>query len=168
MVIDGVGVQNNTIVGAGLYGIYVLSFTGHPLFFTPITGASTLLSSVTVQKNTVTDTTGFCLDDPTEAFLGFGYCDDPGDFFIAGRGIRFWAFNDDATAINGRIMKNTVNCLPPNGDQENLGIEVIERGSGELGTVENVKVVNNTIDSDCVPAFTDEGEDTKFPSGLLP
>ena len=132
--IDGVNVSQNTIDNVSL-GIYVLSFTGDQ-FFSPINGASTLLSSVSIINNTVTDSDVV--------------------------GVRFWAFNDDASAINGRIMKNTIDCATA------AGIQVREDGDGQTGTVEKVKVVNNTLDSGCVPAYTDQGDDTKLPPGLGP
>jgi parallel beta-helix repeat protein len=134
--IDGVHVLHNTVDNASYAGIYVLSFTGHPTNFTPITGASSLLSSVNVSHNTVTDS-------GTVAIL-------------------FWAFNDAATAKNGRIIKDVLNCP----SSTTPGIMILERGlSGQKGTVENVKVVNNTFDDDCDPQVTDEGEDTKLPPG---
>lgn len=135
--IDGVNVSQNTVDGVGGVGIYVLSFTGDSTAFTPITGASTLLTSVSIKNNTVTDS--------------------------GSAAIRCWAFNDAATAENCRITKNTINCL-----SSTPGIQVLERGSGQTGTVENVKVVNNTLDGECSPAYTDEGDDTKLPPGLGP
>jgi parallel beta-helix repeat protein len=133
--IDGVHVLHNTInAPVGYASIYVLSITGHPTFFTPIDGASTVLSSVTLQKNTVT---------------------------VAGWGILFWAYNNAATARNGRIMKNVVNCTP-----SGPGIGVLQSGV-DPGTVENVKVVNNSF-TDCDPNVTDTGTDTKLPPGLGP
>lgn len=135
--INGVSVLHNTVDDATAAGIYVLSLTGHPTSFTPILGASTLLSSVNVQHNTLTNNGGR-------------------------GGIIFWAFNNAATAVNGRISNNQINCpssITP-------GIQVLERGSGiQKGTVENVKVVNNTFDSDCSPQVTNEGEATKLPPG---
>lgn len=144
--IGGVHVVNNTIDGAAAYGIYVLSFTGHPTNFTPITGASTLLKNVAVGGNTVTDTTGWCWPSgslpPCSA----------GETFIDGRGIRFWAYNNAATATHGQIVNNEVNCL-----SGNPGIQILERGaSGQEGDVEKIKVKGNTIDSDCSPPITDE------------
>lgn len=139
--VNGVHVLHNSVDDAYGYGIYVLSFTGHPTDFTPISGASSLLTSVNVQHNTLTNN-------------GSG-------------GVIFWAYNTAATAQNGRISNNEINC-PSSGTP---GIRVLERGSGwpasgQQGTVENVKVVNNTFDSDCSsPPVTDEGEDTKTPPG---
>ncbi|MBI1955554.1 MAG: right-handed parallel beta-helix repeat-containing protein [Acidobacteria bacterium] len=83
VVIDGVSVLHNT-VNNSVYGVYVLSFTGHPWLFTPITGATTLLSSVNISNNTIVDSTGW--------------------------GILFWAYNGAATAENGRIMHNEITC----------------------------------------------------------
>ena len=132
--IDGVHVLHNTVDNAAAYGIYVLSYTGVQTDpFDPITGASILLTSVSVSHNTVTDS--------------------------GGAGILFWAYNEGATAKNGRIMKNVLDC------PSTPGIMVLERStSGPTGTVENVKVVNNTF-GNCNPAFTNEGEDTKYPPG---
>lgn len=130
--IDGVHILHNTIDGATYYGIYILSFTGHPTAFTPITGASSLLTSVNVKHNTITNSGSVA-------------------------SILFWAYNDAATAKNGRIMKNEI--TPPTS-----GIWILERGSsGEEGTVENVKVVNNAGG-----VVTDEGAATKLPPGLGP
>ncbi len=102
--ISDVEVGDNTVSG-GLFGIYVLSFTGHPTDFTPITGASSLLTGVEVKDNIVTDAT------------------------VAG--IIFWAFNDDASAM-GEVKENTVNCATSSGD---FSILVLEAGSGQSGTV---------------------------------
>ncbi|KKL97483.1 hypothetical protein LCGC14_1834050, partial [marine sediment metagenome] len=112
--IDGVSVLHNTVTDASYAGIYVLSYTGVQTDpFDPIVGASILLTSVSVSHNTVTDADVM--------------------------GIRFWAYNEGATAKNGRIMKNEVNC-----PETTPGIGVLERStSGPPGTVENVKVVNN-------------------------
>ncbi len=131
--IDGVSVLHNT-VGSSLIGIYVLSFTGHPTAFTPISGASTLLTSVNVQHNTVTDSTV--------------------------SQIRFWAFNDAATAENGRISHNEINC-PSSGSAASIQILVSGSG-GEEGTVSNVKVVGNSFDAECPSDIADEGENTKI------
>ena len=130
--INGVRVLHNT-VDSSVIGIYVLSLTSHPTLFIPITGASTLLTSVSISHNTLTDNT-------------FSQ-------------IRFWAFNDAATAENGRIIKNVVDC------DSSKGIEVLESGVGQTGTVKNVKVVNNKIDTDCSPEITNQGEATKLPPG---
>lgn len=134
--IDGVSVLHNTVDSATYAGIYVLSFTGHPTNFSPITGASSLLSSVNIKMNTVT---------------GSGSV-----------GIKFWAYNNAATAINGRITHNVIEC------QATAGIQVLESGAGQTGTAENVKVVNNMVGSGCSPAYTDQGDDTKLPPGLGP
>lgn len=134
--IDGVSVRHNTVGPGVWYGIYVLSLTGHPTNFTPITGASTLLTSVDVKTNTVTDSSVV--------------------------GILFWAYNDAATARNGRIMHNTINCPT----STTPGIWILESGSGsEQGSVENMKVVNNAFDNECAPQVTDEGDETKLPPG---
>ncbi len=130
--VDNVRVMRNT-VGGTLYGIYVLSFVGHPTAFTPIADASATLSGVQISHNSVGGGTAAA--------------------------IRLWAFNEDATAVNGRIIRNTLDC--PSAP----GIEILESGSGEQGTVRNVKVVNNTFDGDCDPAVTDEGEAPKLPPG---
>lgn len=133
--IDGVSVQHNTISDSAWYGAYVLSFTGHATLFTPISGASSLLTSTGVSNNAMTDSG------------------------IAA--IIFWAYNDAAMARNGRINHNVINSLP-----DTPGIRVLERGqSGQQGTVQNVKIVNNTFDSDTNPEITDEGEETKIPPG---
>lgn len=124
---------HNTVDGAGRRGIYILSFTGHPTLFTPIIGASTLLTKVDVKDNTVTDT-------------------------LSESGIKFRAFNSGATAEKGKIEKNEINCL-----SSKPGIEILEDAlSGDDGTVKKVKVIKNTIDFDCSPVFTDEGEGTKY------
>lgn len=123
--IKDVKVEKNTITDAGFAGIYVLSITAHPTAFTPITGASSLLEKVKVKGNTITDSGAVA--------------------------IRFWAFNDAATATKSNIEKNSLDCLP-----STPGIEVLERGSGETGDVEKVKIKKNTFDTDCAPPITDE------------
>ena len=131
--INGVRVLHNT-VDSSLIGIYVLSYTGITGFpFSPINEASTLLTSVSISHNTLTDNTS--------------------------SQIRFWAFNEAATAENGRIIKNVVDC------DSSKGIEVLESGVGQTGTVKNVKVVNNKIGGDCSPPITNQGEATKLPPG---
>lgn len=132
--INGVHVLHNVVNDSGWFGIYVLSFTGHPWLFTPITGASTLLSSVSISNNTFTDS--------------------------GVAGIRFWAYNDAATAKNGRIMHNDIDC-----PTETPGIQIMESGAGQTGTVKNVKVVNNSFDTDCNPQVIDQGDATKLPPG---
>ena len=132
--IDGVHVLHNTVDNAAWYGIYILSFTGHPTDFSPITGASSLLTSVGISKNTVTDS--------------------------GGAAVLFWAYNNEATAKNGRINNNVINSL-----LNKPGILVLESGFGQQGTVQNVKIVNNTFDADTNPQISDQGEDTKIPPG---
>jgi len=132
---DGVHVMHNTIDGTTLYGIYVLSFTGNSGTFAPITGASTLLTSVNVQHNQITDSG-------------------------SSAAIRYFAFNSESTAENARISHNTIDCL--SGDP---GIRSTQSGGDGGGTVKNVKVIRNSIDSDCDP-IVDEGEGTKIK--LLP
>ena len=129
VVINGVNVIGNMIMGSGI-GIYALSFTGHPTDFTPITDASTLLSNVNMSNNSIES---------------------------SGIGIFFWAYNDAATAKNGKITHNDIDC-----EDTGTGVRVSESGSGQMGTVKNVKVVNNTFDA-CDPTITDGGEDTKMP-----
>ena len=133
VVINGVHVIGNDVDNS-VFGIYVLSFTGHPTAFTPITGASTLLKSVNMSNNNVS-----------------------GSSVV---GIRFWAFNDDATAKNGRIMHNVIVC-----PASTAGVEVRESGSGQTGTVKNAKVVNNDFSIECT-SVVDQGEDTKLPPGI--
>ena len=137
--VDGVSILHNTVANAASYGIYVLSYTGVQTDpFDPVAGASILLSSVNISQNIVSNS--------------------------GNTGILFWAFNEGATAENGRIVKNTLNC-----QASKPGIRVLERSaSGPFGTVENVKVVNNSFDANCNPQVTDEGEDTKLPRGLGP
>jgi parallel beta-helix repeat protein len=133
--INGVRVLHNTVDDASYAGIYILSFTGHATNFSPISGASTLLSSVTVSNNTVTNS-GIV-------------------------GIIFWAYNDTATAKNGRIMHNQIDC-----PVTTPGIKVLQSGQSLTpGTVKNVKVVNNSFDSNCSPQITNTGQDTKLPPG---
>lgn len=136
--INGVNVLHNT-VDSSLIGIYVLSFTGitgPP--FSPIASASTLLTSVNISHNTLDNT--------------FSQ-------------IRFWAFNDAATAENGRIIKNVLDC------DFNRGIEILEAGQAlttQQGTVNNVKVVKNTF-SNCSPDVTTLGSpEFKQPPGPFP
>ncbi len=81
-------------------------------------------------------------------------------------GIRFFAFNDDATLRNGRIQHNVVDCDP--GDSPVDGIQVLVRGSvssGQLGTVTNVKVVKNSFPGSCDNDITNTGAATKLPPG---
>ena len=112
-------------------GIYALSFTGHPTNFSPITGASTLLRNVNMSNNNISDS------DST--------------------GIIFWAFNAAATAQNGKVMHNEIDC-----GSSGTGVVVAESGSGP-GTVTNAKVVNNDF-VDCSPDISATA-DTKIPPG---
>jgi len=128
---DGTHVMHNTIDGHTLYGVYVLSFTGDSGTFAAIAGASTLLTSVNVQHNIITDSG-------------------------SSAAIRYFAFNSESTADNARISHNTIECLP--GDP---GIRITESGAGDGGTVKNVKVIRNSIESDCAD-IEDEGEGTKI------
>ena len=123
-----VEVSDNTVDGTSLFGIYVLSFTGDRNTFAPIAGASSLLKDVSVEENIVTDVTG--------------------------TGIRLWAFNAAASNIDAEIEENTVNCLTPIGTHNS--IQVIESGAGP-GTVRDVELDDNTIDSDCIAILTDPG-----------
>ncbi|MFQ5879988.1 MAG: NosD domain-containing protein [Dehalococcoidia bacterium] len=132
VVIDGVHILHNTVDNA-VFGIYVLSFTGHPTLFTPITGASSLLSSVSISHNTVTDSGAI--------------------------GVLFWAFNAEATAKNGRIMKNVINC--PATTLGDIGVGIFTAAGS---TVKNVKVVNNSF-ADCDTNVIDGGDATKQPPG---
>lgn len=133
VVMNGIRVLHNIVNDSDWFGVYVLSFTGHPTNFSPIADASTLLTSVSISNNMLTDS--------------------------GVAGIRFWAFNDAATAKNGRIMYNDIDC-----PTETPGVQILESGSGP-GTVKNVKVVNNSFGTDCDPQVTDTGEATKFPPG---
>ena len=133
--IDGVRVLHNT-VDSSVIGIYVLSFTGITDFpFSPITEASTLLTSVSISHNTLDNT--------------FSQ-------------IRFWAFNDAATAENGRIIKNVLDC------DSSKGIEVLESGVGQTGTTKNVKVVKNNFDGCSPDVTTSTGAEVKIPPGPFP
>ena len=133
---DGVNVMHNTIDGHTLYGVYVLSFTGDSGTFATIDGASTLLTSVNVQHNKITDSG-------------------------SSAAIRYFAFNSESTAENARISHNTIECLP--GDPS---IRITQSGGGGGGTVKNVKVIRNSIDStDCID-IDDLGQGTKIK--LLP
>ncbi len=127
--INAVKVLRNTVDNAS-YGIYILSFTGHPIDFSPITGASSLLTNVTVNNNTITG---------------------------SGVGVIFWSYNAAATARNATINHNSIT-------DASTGVMVLEAGSGQVGTVKNVKVVNNAF-NDCDTDVIDTGEDTKTPPG---
>lgn len=128
--IEDVKVVGNTVDDSGKYGIYILSFQGIPGDpFDPITGAQSLLTTVTVEHNTITDSG------------------------IAG--IVFWAYNDATTAQKGDIKENEVNCDPVDSAD---GIRILERGSGtQMGTVKEVTADKNTIESDCVIPVLYEG-----------
>lgn len=145
VVINGVHILHNTVKNSWYGGVYVLSFTGHPWYYTPITGATTLLSSVNISNNNVES------KDPW------------GSPTYKPWGILFWAYNDAATALNGRINHNEINC------SNGRGVGVLQSGysPGLVGTVKNVKVVNNSF-TDCNPNVTDTGQDTKLPPGLGP
>ena len=127
--ISDVEVEENTVTG-GLFGIYVLSFTGFtgpP--FPQISSASSLLRDVEVEGNMVTDAT------------------------VAG--IIFWAFNTAATAMDGSIEGNEVNCLTSSGSPSIL---VLERPIATPGTVTGVSLEENVIDTtDCAAPFADPG-----------
>jgi hypothetical protein len=131
VVINGVHANNNMITESPI-GIYALSFTGHPTAFTPITGASTLLRNVNMSNNRIEGGSSIW-------------------------GVIFWAFNGAATAQNGKIMHNEIDC-----DSSGTGVVVAESGSGP-GTVTNAKVVNN----DFVHCLTEISPtaDTKVPPG---
>jgi parallel beta-helix repeat protein len=132
--INSVEVLHNTVDDAGAYGIYVLSFKGHPTNFTPITGGSTLLTNVTINNNKVTDS-------------GSG-------------GVIFWAYNGGAAANNATINHNDITCAssgPPSG----RGVRVLEAGAAGGGTVTNVKVVNNSY-GNCATDVEDTGTGTKI------
>ena len=135
--IDGVSVLHNSALNAPFAGIYVLSFIGHPENFSPITGKSVLLTSVSANNNTVTD------NDVV--------------------GIRFWAFNDDATLRNGRIQHNVITCDAA--DSRVDGVQVLVSGDDQTGTVRNVKVVRNSFPGECDNDIVNRGEATKLPPG---
>jgi hypothetical protein len=131
VVINAVNVIGNMISGAPI-GVYALSFTGHPTDFSPITGASSLLSNVNISNNSIES---------------------------SGTGVIFWAYNDAATAENGKIMHNGITC-----EDTGTGVGVFESGDGESGTVNNVKVVNNDF-VDCDPEVSATPDTTKIPPG---
>lgn len=79
--INAVKVLGNTVDNA-IYGIYIFSFTGHPTLFTPITGASSLLTNTTVNDNTIIDS--------------------------GNAGVIFWAYNSGAMAENATINDNAI------------------------------------------------------------
>jgi len=135
LTIKDVEVKGNTVGDSGR-GIEILSFTGD-LSFNPISGASTLGEEISIKDNTVTDST------------------------VAQ--IRFDAFNDAASNLEGKIEGNTINCAPVDLPtfEGAIGIDILERGaSGQTGEV-SVKLKDNTIDTDCIPPIHYHGDSEK-------
>jgi hypothetical protein len=131
VIINNVDIIGNMIMESSI-GVYAISFTAHPTPpFTPITDASSLLSNVNISNNNIESDT---------------------------YGVIFWAYNDAATAENGKIMHNEINC------DTGTGVGVFESGNGETGTVNNVKVVNNDF-VDCDPDTSTTPDTTKIPPG---
>ena len=131
--INAVEVLHNTVDDSGSSGIYVFSFTGHPTAFTPISGASSLLTNTTVNNNTIVDSGSV--------------------------GVIFWAYNAAAMADNASINHNSITGASgeaPSG----YGVRVLQAGSGP-GTVKNVKVINNSY-VNCAEDVQDTGTGTKI------
>jgi len=132
--INAVEVLQNTMDDSGFYGIYALSFKGHPTNFGLITGGSTLFTNVTINNNKVTDS--------------------------GTAGVIFFAFNGGATGNNATINHNDITCAssgPPSGK----GVRVLESGASGGGTTTNVKVINNSYGT-CTTDVEDTGTGTKI------
>ena len=121
--INGVNVLHNTVDSAGATGIEVLVFAGNISTFQPIDGATSLLTTMVVNNNTLIDNGSF--------------------------GIRYRTFNEAATLVGGNIKHNVIDC--DTGDAPVVGIQVSESGFDGPGTISGVKLRRNKIDSDCVP-----------------
>ena len=131
--INAVEVLHNTVDDSGYSGIYVFSFTGHPTAFTPISGASSLLTNTTVNNNTIVDSGSV--------------------------GVIFWAYNAAAMADNASINHNSITGAS-GGAPSGYGVRVLQAGSGP-GTVKNVKVINNSY-VNCAVDVQDTGTGTKI------
>ena len=118
--INGVNVAHNTVDSAGATGIELLAFVGDISAFTPIAGASVLMTNMNVSSNTLTDNGSF--------------------------GIRYRAFNAAATVSKGSIKHNVIDCNP-GGPDSGTGIQLQESGIGGVGTVRRIRLRRNTIDN---------------------
>ncbi len=121
--INGVNVLHNTVDSAGATGIEVLVFAGNISTFQPIAGATSLLTTMVVNNNTLIDN--------------------------GNHGIRYRTFNEAATLVGGNIKHNVIDC--DTGDAPVVGIQVSESGFDGPGTISRVKLRRNRIDNDCVP-----------------